>query len=261
MALELFDTHCHLTFKDLWPRCEEIISVAVAAGVSRIITVTGGVDECEQALGLAARHPGVWVAAGIHPHEASRATDTELTRLATLWRAPRVVAAGEMGLDYHYDFSPRDVQRSVFRRQLDLAAEIGLPVIVHAREANEDVVSILAAHGFIGRPVVFHCFSGTAEQAAELRAHGWRTSFTGVVTFKNAAQTRRACAETPADEIMFETDAPYLSPEPVRKERPNQPKNLVHTVRLAANLRREPFEFLAQRSTTNAMRFFNLAAD
>jgi len=259
MPAQLFDTHCHLTFGDLRPQCERVIADAVRAGVSRMITVAVRTDELEAALAVRKINSGVRVSAGIHPHEASGASEEDLGRLARFWREPGVAAAGEMGLDYHYDFSPREVQQSVFRRQLDLAAEVGLPVVVHCREAQEEAVRILLGHGYGGKPVVFHCFSGSAEEAAELRAHGWWTSFTGMITFKNAGPVRRACAETPADQLMFETDAPYLSPEPVRGIRPNEPQYLAHTVRFAAALRGQSFESLAEATTANAVRFFRLS--
>lgn len=258
MPTELFDTHCHLTFKDLVPQRERIIADAVGAGVTRMITVAVRPEEVPEALALRSLHEKLWVAVGVHPHEAGRVGDDDLSQLAGCWREPGVVAAGEIGLDYHYDFSPRDVQQSVFGRQLDLAAEAGLPVVVHCREAHDDMVRILPEHGYAGRLVVFHCFSGTAEQAAELQANGWWTSFTGVITFKNASGPRQACAETPMDRLMFETDAPYLSPEPVRAMRPNEPQNLIHTVRFAASCRGQTFESLAEASTANAVRFFRL---
>jgi TatD DNase family protein len=163
-----------------------------------------------------------------------------------------------MGLDYYYDFSPRPVQQDVFVRQLRLARQLGLPIVIHCRDAHVDVVRILLDEGYAGRRVVFHCFSGNCDEAAELRSHGWRASFTGIVTFGKSLEMQRVCAATPRDEIMFETDSPYLSPEPVRRMRPNEPANLVHTVRFAAELRSESFETLAAVGTANANRFFGL---
>lgn len=261
MPAELVDTHCHLTMTDLLNRRQEVIAGAVEAGVTRMISVACVPAEWDAALDLYRAFPDqVRLAAGIHPHEAARTTDEDFARLQRIWRAPGVVACGEMGLDYHYDFSPRERQQTVFERQLDLAADTGLPVIIHCREAHDDVVRLLVRHGLAGRPVVFHCFSGTATEAADLRTHGWRASFTGIITFKNAAALQAVCAATPADELMFETDSPYLSPEPVRRMRPNEPRNLVHTVRFAAQLRAETFESLAATSTAAAVRFFGLAA-
>lgn len=257
--IELVDTHCHLTFDDLASQRDRVIAAAAAAGVTRLITIACRPDEVAAALDIHQAYPQVRIAAGIHPHEAGRVVPEQVRRLGSLWRRPGVVAAGEMGLDYHYDFSPRDRQESVFRTQLDLAAETSIPVVIHSREAHDDVVRLLSLHGFDGRRVVFHCFSGTPEQAAEIRAHGWRVSFTGVLTFRNASAIQQACAQTPLDEIMFETDAPYLSPEPCRKMRPNEPRNVVHIVEFAAGIRGQSFEDLARASTANACGFFNLS--
>lgn len=258
MPTELFDTHCHLTFKELSADRDALIAEAAAAGVTRIITVTCHIEEIPAALALTERHPGIWLAGGVHPHEAKSADAGILEQWADFWRRARVVAAGEMGLDYHYDFSPREVQQEVFRRQLDLAREADLPVIVHCREAQGDAVRILMEQGYAGRPVVFHCFGGDLAEARELWSRGWWTSFTGVITFKNADTARQVCMHTPADQLMFETDAPYLSPEPMRKVRPNTPVLLPHTLRLAAALHGCSFEELAEISTANALRFFRI---
>ena len=258
MITELFDTHCHLTSPELLQRADDVLANAARAGVSRIITVACRPDEFEPALSLRAASGGLYIAAGIHPHEAARITESDWPTLDSVWRQERLVAAGEMGLDYHYDFSPREAQRAVFERQLAMAAATELPLVIHAREAQADVIAMLVDHGFEKRRVVFHCFSGTPEEAVEIRSHGWWTSFTGLITFRNCAPQRQACIETPLEQLMFETDSPYLSPEPVRKMRPNEPANVAHTVRFAAQLRGLSFEDLARQSTANAYRFFGV---
>jgi TatD DNase family protein len=258
MTVALFDTHCHLTFDDLYPGRRQVIADAAAAGVTRMITVACVPSEWEPALALRNEFPAVWVAASVHPHEAGKVDPGDLDELARIWRRPGVVAAGEMGLDYHYDFSPRQVQQSVFEQQLELTADTGLPLVIHCREAHDDVVRLLEQHGYRGKPVVFHCFGGGSEEAAELRSRGWWVSFSGILTFKKARDAQAACAETPVDQILFETDAPYLSPEPVRSKRPNEPAFVAHTVRFAAQLRGETFDSLAAASTANALRFFRL---
>jgi TatD DNase family protein len=260
MKVDLFDTHCHLTFDSLAAEVDRVITDATTAGVVGMLTVACRADDVENAVRLRTLSDRVHVAAGIHPHEAAEIDDAELRQLADHWHRPEVIAAGEMGLDFHYDFSPRETQQTVFRKQLDLAAETGLPIIVHAREAHDRVIQILCNHGYEDRPVVFHCFSGSAEQAAELRSHGWWTSFTGVITFKNAGESLQACVETPIDQLLFETDAPYLTPEPIRKVRPNEPQYVEHTIRFAAEARGESFESLAAATTRNARRFFRLDA-
>jgi len=258
MSIELFDTHCHLTFDSLAAKADRVIADARAAGVTDMLTITCRANDVENALNLRTLSDRIHIAAGIHPHEAAQVGEAELKQLADDWRRPELIAAGEMGLDFHYDSSPRDTQETVFRKQLDLAAQMGLPIIVHAREAHDRVIEILCKHGYEQKPVVFHCFSGSTGQAAELRSHGWWTSFTGVITFKNAHEPRQACVETPIDQLIFETDAPYLTPEPVRKIRPNEPKYMAHTVRFAARIRGESFEALAAATTRNARRFFHL---
>ncbi|HSW44868.1 MAG TPA: TatD family hydrolase [Phycisphaerae bacterium] len=261
MPATIIDTHCHLTDKALFERRREVVQDAVRAGVTRMIEVACTPADLEPALQLRKEFPGhVALACGIHPHEAGKVIEAEIERFARLWHEnTAVVAVGEIGLDYHYDFSPRDVQRTIFRKQLDLAADTSLPIVIHSREAHDDVVTILRECGYVGRKVVFHCFGGDAAQAAELRSLGWRASFTGVLTFKGAVNIRQAYLETPADMLMFETDCPYMSPEPVRMIRPNEPQYLVHTVRFAASLRGITFEALAGQSTANAVDFFNLA--
>lgn len=259
MPIELVDTHCHLATRELLPQAERVIAEAVQAGVTRMIVVACVPAEIEPAIDLQSRHPAhLWLATGIHPHEAARVSDADLQRVADTWQQPEVVACGEMGLDYHYNFSPRDVQRDLFTRQLELARSVGKPIVIHSREATEDTIGILESCGYRDRPVVVHCFSGGAAEATEIRRRGWRTSFTGIITFKKAADVQQALVATPAEELMFETDAPYLAPEPVRKLRPNEPKTLAHTARFAAMLRDEPYEELAARTTANALAFFGL---
>jgi TatD DNase family protein len=261
-APELIDTHAHLASSDMLPHAPAMIERANAAGVTRTVCVACTVAEWPAARRLAAEHSErIMPAFGIHPHDAASVRPEHLASLDALLALPETAAAGEMGLDYHYDFSPRDVQRDVFSRQLEMARRHRLPVVIHAREAHADVVRILLDEGFTGRPVVFHCFGGSPDEAAELRARGWWTSFTGVVTFHKSHETRQACRETPLDQLMFETDAPYLSPEPVRRTRPNEPALLVHTARFAAELRGEPFDVVARASTANALRFFRRLED
>jgi TatD DNase family protein len=200
----------------------------------------------------------VHAAVGFHPHEAGKVTDESFAAMFELWSHPKVVAVGEMGLDYHYDFADRDTQREVFARQLAEAAKRRLPVVIHSREALDDTVRILIEQGFAGRPVVFHCFTGTAEEAQRIAEHGWRVSFTGVVTFKKSDELRRIARAYPLEKLMVETDAPYLSPEPVRNKRPNEPAFVAHTARFLAELRDEPYEAFAEQTARNTREFFRL---
>lgn len=254
----LIDSHCHLSYPKLAGQLDQVLARAAAAGVDRCVTVGTSIPDIEAALAIADRHESIRVAAGFHPHEAAKITGADLTRLEELLRSPKLVAIGEMGLDYHYDFSDRPSQQRVFESQLAIAEKVALPIVIHCREAHDHTVQTLAAAGMDGKPVVFHCFTGTADQAADIADHGWRLSFTGVVTFKNAQQLQTVAKQYPADQIMIETDAPYLSPMPVRHVRPNEPAFVAHTFRFLAELRNADPHELAAQTAANTTRFYNL---
>lgn len=257
----LIDSHAHLTFPELSGVLSDVLVRCVAAGVDRVITVGTHAADARAAVELARQHEGtVFAAAGFHPHEAAKVTSDEFAAMEDLWRDPQVVALGEMGLDYHYDFAPRNVQQEVFGVQLEMASAFDKPIVIHSREAFDDTISILSERGFVGRRVVFHCFTGTPDEAARIAAHGWRISFTGVVTFKRSQELQAVARAYPADQLMIETDAPYLSPEPVRHKRPNEPSYVAHTARFLADLRGETFEELAASTAENTAAFFGLPA-
>jgi TatD DNase family protein len=178
--------------------------------------------------------------------------------MTELWRDPKCVGIGEIGLDYHYDFAPPDVQQRVFAAQLAAAAALEHPLIIHCREAFEDTIALLLDHRFAGRKVVFHCFTGTAEEAARLHEHGWQVSFTGIVTFRKSHWLQAIARNYPSDRLMIETDSPYLSPEPVRGRMPNEPANVAHIARFLAQLRGIEPDALALQMRNNAVEFFNL---
>ena len=165
---------------------------------------------------------------------------------------------GEIGLDYHYDFADRAVQRRVLAGQLALAADCDLPLIIHCREAFDDAIRLLVDHAFSGRRVVFHCFTGTADQAERVAQHGWSISFTGIVTFRKSTWLREIARAYPADQLFIETDSPYLAPVPLRGKAPNEPAYLVHTARCLSELRGEPYETLVEMTARNTRRFFDL---
>ncbi|MCP4590576.1 MAG: TatD family hydrolase [bacterium] len=261
MATRLFDTHAHLTLGALAEDVPGVLERARAHGVFRVITVGTDVADSRRAVELASACDGVSATVGIHPHEASKVESAGLDELGELARHPRIVAMGEMGLDYYYDHSDRVSQRRVFAAQLELAQPLELPLVIHCREAVADAVALLCDHGFDGRRVVFHCFTGTADEARQLADHGWQMSFTGIVTFRKSTELQAVAREYPADRLMLETDAPYLSPEPVRSVRPNEPSHLPHTARFLARLRDEPLERLASQTTRNAEVFFGIPED
>ncbi len=254
----LIDTHAHLTYPGLIERIDEVLGNAAAAGVGRIISIASDVADAERVLDLAKSYGAVHATAGIHPHEAGKAGPDDVDRLAQLWRQPEVVAVGEIGLDYHYDFSDRPTQQRVFEAQLAAAAGTGLPLIVHCREAFDDCIALLEKHSYVNRPVVIHCFTGTPDEARAVAERGWRISFTGIVTFKKSTILQSIARTYLADKLMVETDAPYLAPVPVRHVRPNEPAYVAHTAAFLADLRGEALEALAARTTANARAFFNL---
>lgn len=262
----LIDTHCHLTVDSLAPRIDAVLAAAHEAGVHQVITVAEDFADAEGALELVRAHPEVFLVAGVHPHRAARCTADQLAALERLQRgqgaaaglADRVVAVGEVGLDYYYDFAPHARQEEVFRQHLDLAVTVNKPVVVHARKSEARVCEILAAYPALRERVVFHCYSGDPTLTRRALELGCWFSFTGVVTFKNAGTIRESARLVPADRVMVETDAPYLSPEPVRKVRPNEPALVVHTARFLATLRGVAPEEFAATTTANARRFFGL---
>lgn len=255
----LIDSHCHLTSDSLFGSVDEVIARGHAAGIAEFVTIATDLVDAGRAIDLSQRHPSVHVAAGIHPHEAGKVTANWDSELASIINRPDVFAVGEMGLDFHYDFSDRPSQLRVFRRQLELAARAEKPIVIHCREAHADVMSELRAMTGL-KGVVFHCFTGTSREAAEILEAGYWLSLTGVVTFKKSNELREVARMLPADRIMLETDSPYLSPEPVRSVRPNEPAHLVHTTRRIANERGMSIDELALLSSENTRRFFLLPA-
>jgi TatD DNase family protein len=262
----LIDTHCHLTMSGLVGRVDEVLARARAAGVTDVITVAVNPADAQAALRLLAGRPNLFLVAGVHPHEAGQCDPGTLDALRAVLRGDdvvselkrRIVGVGETGIDLHYDFAVPQRQEEVFEVHLALAAELQLPVVIHARESEPRVCEILAAHPRLAGHVVWHCYSADVAVTRRVLDLGGYCSFTGVVTFRNAAAIRASARLVPRDRIMIETDAPYLTPEPVRKIRPNEPALLVHTARFLADLRGETFAEFAAATTANAIRFFSL---
>lgn len=257
-TIQLIDTHCHLTFEQYEGKLEEVLERSRQAGVDRCITVGTDVKDSINAVILANMFDDLYATAGIHPHEAKDTGDVDLKEIRELAKEERVVAIGEMGLDYHYDLSPRDEQKTLFIEQLKISEESGLPAVVHSREAFEDTLEILEKHADGVDKIVFHCFGGDAEQAKIVVEHGWYVSFTGVVTFKNAHLAREAAAVVPLERLMIETDCPFMSPAPKRSQKTNEPGLMVHTARKLAEVKGVSLEELARQTTENAIEFFNL---
>ncbi len=254
--MELFDTHCHLTFDGLIENIDSVIERSRAGGINEWITIGTDINDCRKAIELTEKYENLYAAVAIHPHDAKNVTDDTLTELKMLAQRKKVVAIGETGLDYHYEHSPHDVQKQVFIKQLALAAEFNLPVIIHSRNAFDECLKILEQFRSAITKIVFHCFSGSSEQAKIVLDKGFYVSFTGVVTFKNAEKTRRAAQAIPLDRLMLETDCPYMSPEPVRKQKINEPALLIHTARFLAELKQMPLEDFAKSVTSTSKSFF-----
>jgi TatD DNase family protein len=237
-----------------------VLARARAAGIVRMICIGSGKDiaSARSAVALATREPDIYASIGIHPHDVARMTPDTWRELEVLARAPRVVGVGETGLDYYYDHSPRDDQRAAFRRFISMARACGRPIICHIRDAHEEAAAILDEEGAAQVGGVIHCFTGGPADARRYLALGFHLSFSGILTFKNAAPIREAAAEAPADRVMVETDAPYLAPIPHRGKR-NEPAYVVKTLELLAQLRGVPFDEAAAITTANARRLFSLA--
>jgi TatD DNase family protein len=257
--MALIDTHCHLTFEPLVGDVAGVLARSRSAGVTGWITVGTSPEDSRAVVELAGRHEGMYATIGIHPHDAKNADAGALQELKRLGREEKVVAVGETGLDFHYNFSKPPDQRRVFEAHLEIARELNLPVVIHSRNAFSETMEILDRCGGGLRGVVFHCFSGSAEEARSALDHGYYLSFTGVVTFKNAQSTREAAMVVPRDRLMVETDCPYMSPEPVRSQKPNEPALMIHTARLLAQLKGVSLEDFAQTTTQTAATFFGLA--
>jgi TatD DNase family protein len=249
-AGHMIDTHAHLTSLD---DADEAVARAAEAGVTRILSVGTDLADCGRALSLAEKHQAVSAILGIHPHEAGTATAADVEELRELLRHPKAVAVGETGLDWFRDYAPPDAQRRLFAAQLELASELGKPVVIHTRAADDDTLAALA--GFAGT-VVLHCFSSPRMLPTALQ-HGWYVSFAGNATFPKAVDLRLAATEVPADRILAETDSPYLAPQPLRGKR-NEPANVAHTVAALAQARGEEVAELAQQIERNATECFSL---
>jgi len=256
--MRLIDTHCHLCHGRLRPHVDAVLDRARAAGVEAVICAAADLQESAAALALARERPDVACLAGVHPHDAKDAPADYLARLDRLCGEPRNVALGEIGLDYHYNYSPPEAQRRVFAEQLALARRLGKRVVMHTREAFDDTLAILVESGLPGQDVVFHSFTEGPAGAARALDLGATISFSGIVTFAGAADLRRAAALVPDDRLLIETDAPFLSPEPVRKMKTNEPANVAHVAACLAGARGTTPQRIAEQTAANAVRFFGL---
>lgn len=262
----MIDTHCHLTFDDYKGREEDVLADAAEAGVTGAVTVSTTTADCGGALALAQRFDRVWCTAGVHPLYSDKGPH-DWDRLAEVAAAPECVAWGELGLDNHYDKPPGDVQRGALAEQLALIerqrsdpdAPIDKPIVLHCREAYSELIGELRKTSLDPSRFVFHCFTGGPDEAREVLDFGAWISFTGVVTFKNAPQVREAAKLVPNDRIMAETDAPFLTPAPHRKVKPNEPRFAIVVAKALAEIRGEAWDDFHARINRNTERFFGIS--
>jgi len=257
-AMRFIDTHTHLTAEEYQNTLHDVLQRSRQAGVDEWITVGTDLTDNQKAIDLCRDYPGMYCIVGVHPHESGKQPADYLAQLRQLATATPVRAIGEIGLDYHYDFAQRSTQRRVMQQQLNLAEELSLPVVIHCREAFDDCLALLDEWRSPAPAVVFHCFSGDREQAQAVLDRGFFISFAGTITFHNAHRLHEAAKYVPADRLFLETDCPYLSPEPKRKIKPNEPALLVHTAAKLAQLRGVALEEIAQVTMDNSRLFFKI---
>jgi len=252
----IWDTHAHLDDKRFDSDREQVIRRARDAGITKIINIGYDLPSSERAVELAMKYDSMYAAVGIHPHDAKGCTDEILGKLERLAQNPKVIAWGEIGLDYYRDLSPREVQRQVFIQQIELANEAGLPIIIHNRDAHGDILQIIKKH----KPEyggLFHSYSGSWEMAKQLLKDGYYLSFSGPLTYKNARHSVEVAINVPEDRFVVETDCPYLPPEPYRGQR-NEPAYVWEVVKKIAELKGLTYEKVAELSTRNAKEFFRV---
>jgi len=252
----LVDSHCHLDFPELEGELDAVLDRARAAGVGLMVTISTRVHRFNELKAIVEAHDNVFCSVGTHPHNAAEEPDIRVEELVELARHPKVVAIGEAGLDYHYDNSPRDIQKKSFRIHIAAARETGLPLIIHARDADADIARMLEEETKKGAfPFVLHCFTGGLDLAQRGLALGGSISISGVITFKNAEPLRDIALAVPSDRLLVETDAPYLAPEPMRGKT-NEPAFVVHTAARLAALRGVRETEMARMTTENFFRLF-----
>lgn len=252
----LIDTHCHLDFPDFAEDIGSYVGRAEAAGVSRMVTISTRVARFATYAALAERFPSVWCTVGTHPHGAHEELDVTAEQLVALSRHPRCVAIGEAGLDYHYDKSPREAQEQGLRTHIAAARETQLPLVIHSREADEDMAAILTEEMWKGAfPAILHCFTAGEMLARTGVELGLYVSFSGILTFKTSQALRDIARDIPMEHLLVETDAPYLAPTPYRGKR-NEPSYVVETAKVLAEVKGVSFDEIARITTENAKRCY-----
>lgn len=253
----LFDSHAHYDDEKFQDDRDEVLSKANKDGISYILNAATDIDTSLMSIEFAEKFDFVYASVGVHPHSASILDDSTFEKISELAGKPKVVAIGEIGLDYYYDYSPKDVQKYWFKRQLDLAVELSMPAIIHDRDAHEDIINIIRESQISQVGGVMHCFSGSVEMAKILLDMGFYLSFGGPVTFKNARKAIEVLQYVPMDRMLIETDSPYLSPEPLRGKR-NDSRNVRLVAEKIAEIKGLDFEVVASVTLNNARRLFGI---
>lgn len=252
----MIDTHCHLNDEKLLPEADRIVAEFAEVGLESAICVGYDMPSSEKAVELAEKYAPVYAAIGIHPHDADKADYDKYDRLAELSSSEKVVAIGEIGLDYHYDLSPRAIQKGIFREQIELAQALGLPVVLHIRDAYEEARQILyEMSGYLTNGVLLHCYSGSAEMVRDFSKLDAYYAFGGAITFKGAKRNLEALKAVPKDRLVFETDCPYMTPVPLRGKT-NEPKFISYVFDKAAEELQTDRHELEELTTKNAKRLF-----
>ena len=255
----LIDTHVHLNSDVLFRDLDAVVTRAQTEGVRQFVVVGYDIASSERAVALAESDSRIWAVVGVHPHDAKEWSADAAERLREWAQNPRVVSIGEIGLDFYRDLSPRDLQYAAFRAQITLARETGLPMVIHCRDAYPECLDLLEAEAQ-GVPLVLHCFAGTRAEAERAWKNGWYLGVGGTVTYKKNSDLREIVRALPANLLLLETDAPYLSPEPLRGKFPNEPARVALVARYVAELRGETVEALAAQAGENAQRLFTRLA-
>ncbi len=256
--MKLMDSHCHLTFDDLYEDLEGVLTRSRANGIGSWVAIGTNELQSRKAVGLAQDFEDIYATVGLHPHDAKDWSSTLLDQMEQWASLQDVVALGEMGLDFYYEFSPRAEQIQAFTEQLALASRLNMPVVVHTRDAFDETLAVLKTFAGQLNHVVLHCFTGTAEQAKMALDQGYFVSFSGVVTFKNAHSVRDAALCVPMDRLMIETDCPYLSPAPMRKQKVNEPALLIHTAQFLSELKQVALTDFSMQTFQNSCEFYRL---
>lgn len=253
----LFDSHSHIGTVEFDSDRDEVCKRIEDTGMSYVIDIGVDLESSMKAIKLAEKYPWCYATVGYHPHEVKDLDDDTLMLIEGLAKKPKVVAIGEIGLDYYRDYSPRDLQRKWFREQIRLALKLGMPIVIHDRDANDDVLKILKEEKAFGTKVLMHCYSGSRELARQYVKLGAKISISGTITYKNARRGIEVVEAIPLEHLLIETDCPYLTPEPFRGRR-NEPTFIKYTAQRVAEIKGISFEEVAETTCNNAKKFFGI---